>query len=240
MGAYTLQGQRALITGGGRGIGRYIALGLAQEGCKVAVAARTELEVQSVAAEVTETGGEALAITADIADEQSVADMVAKVEQEWGGIDILVNNAAIFKGRGHVVNLSLEDWNRMLSVNLTGYFLTTKAVLPGMIERESGSVIMMSSTAGKRGDPSASAYCASKFGVNGLAHSLLHEVRRKNIRVQVISPSLVDTSTNPDIAVETGRGAHMHAKDVAEATIATLKLPPRTLVRDIELWGNNP
>jgi 3-oxoacyl-[acyl-carrier protein] reductase len=122
---------------------------------------------------------------------------------------------------------------------LTGAFLVSRTVLPGMIRRKRGSIVFISSTAGKRGDARGAAYCASKFGLMGLAHSLLYEVRRHDIRVVVVSPSNIDTGRevpDPDIVT----GARPHASDVAASVVHCLGLPPRALIREVEIWGTNP
>lgn len=233
-------GKKALITGGGRGIGREMALHFARAGMDVALTARTKSQLESVAQEVEQIGRQALSFPADISQEKEVKKLAEFVLEEWGHIDVLVNNAAIFT-RGNVVDLSVSEWDKVLHTNLRGVFLVTKAFLPGMIRKEAGSVVMISSTSGKRADAGGSAYSASKFGLMGFAQSLLYEVRRHNIRVIVVSPSMVDTRVvDYDSVAKEGRGAHLRAEDVAAAILQAVSLPPRALVREIEVWATNP
>ncbi len=235
-----LEGQKSLVTGAGRGIGRAIALALAREGADVALAARTRSQLEAVAGEVRALGRDALVLPTDVGDEAQAEACVRATEEAFGHIDVLVNNAASFGG-GPVHQLDPATWDRVIETNLRGPFLMSRAALGGMIRRERGTLIMMSSTSGKRADPGGSAYCASKFGLIGFAGSLFAEVRRHNIRVVVIYPSAVDTRPlAPGDMRESGPGVRMRAEDVADAVLAACALPQRALVREIELWGTNP
>jgi 3-oxoacyl-[acyl-carrier protein] reductase len=137
--------------------------------------------------------------------------------------------------------MSVETWNRVIGTNLTGTFLVTRATVPLMKKAKGGTIVFVSSTAGKRGYGEGSAYAASKHGLMGLAHSLLYELRGENIRVITLSPSVVDTrrydGTRPP---RDGKGALLRSEDVAQAVLFACALPGRALVRDIELWGTNP
>ena len=233
-----LRGMTALVTGGGTGIGREIALALGRAGARVAVGGRRRELLQGVARELEEAGTRGLAVQADVRDVDSVQALVETTQRELGPIDILINNAAAF-ARGEVAQLDPGKWNNVIATNLTGPFLVTRATLPGMIARRRGSIVFVSSTSGKRGDAGMAAYSASKFGLMGLAHSLLYEVRRHDLRVIVVSPSLIDTGRErPD--PEKVTGVAPHASDVADCVLASLTLPGRALVREIEIWGTNP
>lgn len=232
--------QTAVITGGGRGIGRAIALAFAREGANVVLVARTASQIEAVAGEVTALGQTALPITADVAREADAERITSEALKAFGQVDILVNNAAAFAG-GPVVSMSTADWDRVIDTNLRGVFFMTRALLPAMIERKAGTIVMMASTSGKRGDPGGSAYAASKFGLIGFAQSLMYEVRQHNIRVVTVSPSGVDTrAVPPDQKPSGGRGSRLCAEDVADAVLHAVALPPRALVREIELWATNP
>ena len=234
----SLSGQTALVTGGGTGIGRETALALGRAGARVAICGRRPEPLGGVARELGAIDVPALAVPADVRDAASIAKLVETAELELGPVDILVNNAAAF-ARGEVVAIPPERWNDVIATNLTGAFLVTRAVLPGMIRRRAGSIVFLSSTSGKRGDPGGSAYSASKFGLMGLAHSLLYEVRPHDIRVIVVSPSGIDTRRDaPDPT--TVSGVKPHASDVAASIVHCLQLPPRVLVREVEIWGTNP
>jgi 3-hydroxybutyrate dehydrogenase len=188
-----LQNRLALITGGGRGIGRAIALQFAREGAQVAVAARTLAQVEQVAREVQEFQTKALAVTCDVSDLNSVEQMFAEVNQTFGhGPDIMVNNAGIAESAS-ITKTDDELWRRHLAINLTGTFYCTRAALPQMIERAWGRIINIASIAGKTGAPYIAAYSASKHGVLGLTRSVALEVATKGITANAICPGYVDT-----------------------------------------------
>ncbi len=235
-----LKGKTALITGAGRGIGRAAAIALAKEGVNIGLLGRTLSNLEKVTNELELFDVNVSGAAANVADIDSVQHAVEHIKAELGPIDILINNAGIAKFGGFL-ELEPTEWEQIIKVNLMGTYYVTRAVLPEMIERKTGDIINVSSTAGQKGAPVTSAYSASKFAVLGLTESLLLEVRKHNIRVTAMTPSTVAT----DLAVENklvGENTErvMQAEDLAEMMVAQLKLHPRVFVKSVGLWSTNP
>ncbi len=187
-----LQGKKALVTGGGVGIGESIALAFAREGADVSIASRNTANLEGVAAKIREMGRTALAITADIAEEDEVRAMVEKTMSEFGRIDVLVNNSGIPGRFLDVSEMDLSDWNQVLAVNITGTMLCSREALRDMRARKSGNIINISSMAGKRVTPKRSSYVSSKFAMHGFTLTLAQEVGPDNIRVNCICPGATE------------------------------------------------
>lgn len=205
-----LENRIALVTGGGRGIGRAIALALARDGARVVLAARTAQQVEDTAAQI---GDEevALPVVCDVSDVASVQLMFSRVSVKFGrGPDILVNNAGIAES-APLAKTDDDLWQRHLEINLSGTFYCTRAAVPAMIERGWGRVINIASIAGKTGAPYIAAYSASKHGVLGLTRSIAMEVAAKGITVNAICPGYVDTDMTTrgieNVTAKTGRSA---------------------------------
>ena len=237
----SLKNKTALITGAGKGIGRAIAVALAKEGVHVGLVARTAQDLESLSKTITEQYGvKAIGATADVSVQAEAEAAFAAVSQELGAVDILINNAGT-ASFGSLLDMEPEEWKRIVDVNLMGTYYMLRAALPGMVERKSGDVINISSTAGERCFATGSAYNAAKFAVMGLTEAVLQEVRKSNVRVTALTPSTVNT----DLAVNAGlkigdEDRMMQPEDVAELVLAALKLPARVFVKSAGIWTTNP
>lgn len=202
-----LEGKRAVVTGGGRGIGRAIAHALAEAGASVVVSARSQGEIEATAKELTDSGHEAHAIACDVTDPDAVNHLAEGAEQCLGGVDILVANAGIATS-APLKAITLDDWNQIFAVNVTGIFLCTQALLPGMLERGWGRLVMIASVAGKQGAPYISAYAASKHAVVGFTRAIAAEVATRGVTANAVCPGFVETdmvsTTRARIIAKTG------------------------------------
>jgi 3-hydroxybutyrate dehydrogenase len=216
-----------MVTGGGRGIGREVACLFAREGARVAVAARTAAEIEAVAAEC---GGGAVAVPLDVTDEAACTAAVRRVERELGGIDVLVNNAGAAASH-KFTDVDTGTWRRILAVDLDGPFFLTRAAVPGMLARGSGTVIAVASIASKLGLPYISAYTAAKHGLLGLMRALAAEYAARGLTFNCICPGYVDTpmtaATIENIMSLTGR--------TREEALRPLLTPQGRLVRPDEV-----
>jgi NAD(P)-dependent dehydrogenase (short-subunit alcohol dehydrogenase family) len=215
-----LQGKIALITGGGRGIGRAIALAFAREGAEVALAARTQTEIDRVAAEVAACGRQSFAVACDVTRRESVLHLAAAVHGRFGRVDVLVNNAGTGRS-APFFKTDLEMWNELLALNATSMYLVTQAVLKGMLGRNYGRVINIVSTAGKIPFRYCTAYVASKHAALGFTRALALEVAGSGVTVNAICPGWVGSTglfeeTIANIVKTTGRDATVAVKALAD------------------------
>ena len=226
---------KVLVTGGGRGIGRAIALRFAREGAWVAVAARTSPEIDAVAAEVEAAGGKGLAAQMNVRDFGSVEAAVYRaVEWAGGTLDVLVNNAGIFDV-APFDKLKIDDFNRMLEVNLAGPVLVTSEALEGLEESERAHVFNIASTAAKQGYPGGVAYCASKYGLRGFSDALREDLRPKGIRVSTVYPGATDTTIFEGVPGDWDRAAMNRPEDVAEVVWKAWSAGPDENVDDLDV-----
>ena len=214
-----LDGKVAIVTGGGRGIGRAVALALAKNGASVVVSARTTAEIEDVAQEVRELGQKALAAQADVSSETDVSDLVARTLEAFGRMDILVNNAAANLPVRHVKDLTLAEWNRVVEVNLTGPFLCCRAVLPTMMKQHSGKIINVSSIGGRRGAAGRSPYRPTKAALINFTECLAAEVKQYGIDVNCVCPGGTATQMMTDIGRAKGRTDLMQPEQIAEVVL---------------------
>jgi 3-oxoacyl-[acyl-carrier protein] reductase len=197
-----LDGRVAIVTGGGHGIGKAYAARLAAEGAKVVIAELDGNAADAVAAELTAQGFAAIAVQTDVANEASVNNMAQQTITQFGRIDVLVNNAAIFAtvpmSRSPFDEISIDEWDRMMSVNVKGTWLASRAVVPQMRKQAYGKIINVSSGTALKGSPSRIHYVTSKAGILGFTKTLANEVGKDGICVNCVAPGSTLSEENPD------------------------------------------
>jgi len=220
-----IKGCNAIVTGGGRGIGRAISLALAEKGANVLVNyVRDETSASEVVEKIRKIGRKAVAVRGDVSKIEECRRIFEEALKNFGSVDILVNNAGVFPRSYAITDITEEEWDRVLSVNLKGAFLMTKVVVPHMIERRRGKIIFISSIAGKNGGTVGVAYAASKAGLIGMTMSLARDLARYGITVNAIAPGPVRTSFLPDDLLEklaklSPQGRVAEPEEVAHAVI---------------------
>jgi NADP-dependent 3-hydroxy acid dehydrogenase YdfG len=229
-----LEGQVAIVTGAGRGIGHAIAHAFAREGARVVLAARTRQELAATAAAIRESGGTALAIPTDVTQDGAVEAMVEQATGELGRIDTLVT-AAGAASFGPVVGTKPADWDAILAVNLRAVMVCCRTVLPVMIRQRRGTIITIASVAAQRAIPGAAVYTATKAGVVGFSRVLAEELRGDGVRVGVLVPGAVDTPLWDAIANSPDRGRMLRPEDVARAAVLMASLPPGASLEELTL-----
>jgi NAD(P)-dependent dehydrogenase (short-subunit alcohol dehydrogenase family) len=188
-----LKDKVALITGGGRGIGKAIALAYAREGAKLAICARTGSEIEESAKEIKALGTDCLTVVCDVSLEEPVSKLVEKVQEHFGRIDILINNAGVMTRPAPIAELEVKKWDYTIAVNLRGSFLVTRALLPLMMRQKGGAIINVSSSIGRGAYANFGAYAVSKWGIEGFTQTLAAELRPYGIRVNSVEPGMVAT-----------------------------------------------
>jgi 3-oxoacyl-[acyl-carrier protein] reductase len=231
-----LDGQVAIVTGASRGIGRAISMALHREGASVALAARGNDELESLAAEMRAHGGKAISLKVDLTNDDHVRMLVDEAVKTYGRIDIVVNNA----GRGvfkPFAEMGTADFDEMWKLNMRAPFVLTKTALPHMIKQKSGAIVNIASLAGKNSFINGTGYAATKWALRGWASSLMLEVREHNIRVVTVFPGSVDTT----FSSMNKRGDKItQPEDVADAVVFAVTAPTRSMFSEIDVRPTNP
>lgn len=229
-----LAGQVAVVTGAGRGIGRAIAGALGREGAAVVLAARSGSELQTVAREIEQAGGRALAVPTDVRQEASVEALVRRALAEWRQVDVLVNAAGVATF-APVTDSKLDDWDQMLAVNLRGAVLCCRGALPSMVGRHRGTIINVGSVVTSRSLAGSAAYTASKYGLLGFSRVLAEEMRPHGVRVGVLSAGATDTPLWDAMPAAPARDRMLRADQVAEAALLMAGLGPNASLEEVTL-----
>ncbi len=235
-----LAGSLAVVTGATAGIGRAVAFALGRAGARLAVCARTEAHVRATLGDLSAAGIDAVGMASDVSDPACVAAFAAFVTQQRGAPRILVNNAGIGRLRP-LAELSLEDWDRTMAVNVRSLYLVTRAFLKGMQDAGGGTIVNVASLAGKNGIEGGTAYCASKHAVLGFSKALMLEVRKHGVRVVAVCPGSVDTAFGDRAdRPRANRDRVLSPEDVAHAVLATLTVSDRAMISELDIRPTNP
>ena len=234
-----LSTKRAIVTGGTRGIGRAITESLLEAGCTVLFCGRSAQAVKSSLEELTPRfGTKVFGQSADVSSVEDVGNLFVYGDQVMGGLDILINNAGIGIF-AKMADCAVDDWRRVIDVNLSGAFYCSRQAVPRMIKAGGGFVVHIGSLAGKNPFATGAAYNASKFALNGFAEAMMLDHRYDNIRVTSILPGSVDTEF-ADSGKKSGSNWKIASQDIADMVIAVLRMPERTMVSKIEMRPSKP
>ena len=227
-----LKNKVAIVTGGGQGLGKTIVEALAEAGCIVALADIKEEQVQAVEKELKDKALQAKAYKLDVTNDQNITEVIQAVQNEFGHIDILVNNAGIDVTKS-VDEITVEEFDRVIRVNLRGGFVMSKTVLPYLEKNGRGHIVNITSTAAKRAWPNASAYHASKWGLLGLTYALYTEAREKNVKVSAVIPGGMRTPFILERFPDTPLDKLQDPKNVAEVVRFVLSQPDETIIPEV-------
>ena len=237
-----LEGKIVFITGATSGIGEASAKALAGQGANLIITARRSNILEKLEIEIkSKYGVKVFAIKLDVKNKQEVEWAVNSLPDEWKNIDILLNNAGLAKGLSKIYEDDIENWEEMIDTNVKGLLYVTRTIVPGMVERESGHVINIGSTAGHEVYPKGHVYCATKHAVNAITKSLRIDVVDKNIRVSTVDPGAVETNfSNVRFLGDTEKAKNVYkgitplvAEDVAEAVLFCATRPPHANIAEI-------
>jgi 3-oxoacyl-[acyl-carrier protein] reductase len=228
-----LDNKVAVVTGGGRGIGAAIARNLAGLGASVVVCGRTREAIEATSKSISQSGLRALAVACDVSDLRSVESLAREVENNFGRLDVLINNAGIGSFKNPLHTLPPEQWDKVLNINLRGVYYCVRSFVPMMIRAGGGHIVNISSLAGKNPLPNGAAYAASKWGLNGLSYSLAEELRGHNIRVSVVCPGSTNTDLSPHEGKDTGK--MLQPDDVAHVVEMLVTQEQQSFVSEVLL-----
>ena len=235
-----LAGSLAVVTGATAGIGRAIGLALGRAGARLAICARTEANVRATLGEFQAAGIDAIGMPCDVSDPACVEAFAAFVRKQRGAPKVLVNNAGIGRLKP-LEELSLEEWDGIMGVNVRSLYLVTRAFLPDLKAAGGGTVVNVASLAGKNGVEGGTAYCASKHAVLGFSKALMLEVRKHNVRVVAVCPGSVDTAFGGRAErPRANRDRVLRPEDVAHAVLATLTVDDRAMISEVDIRPTNP
>ncbi len=222
---HQLEGQVALVTGASRGLGRGIALALARAGCRLVLAARDQLKLEATASEARLLGADTVACVTDVTQESDIDELFQTLQQHFGRLDLLINNAGAFNG-GPLDQLSTEDWDHVLAVNLRAPFLCTRAALRLMKVQQSGRIINIGSISAQRVRPHSAAYSASKHGLWGLTQSTALEGREYGVTCGCIHPGNISVERRAASGADVDQEPMMSVEEVAQVALLMASLPP--------------
>lgn len=234
-----LTGKNAIVTGGGRGLGKAVALSLAAEGVHVAITGRNEATMQGTVQEIEKLGVKAFYAVFDVADEKAATTGIQKLAEQLGGVDILINNAGI-GDFGTLEEMSSEAWKKVIDVNLFGVYYAAQAVYPFMKSKNEGDIVNVASTAGLKGGAGMSAYAASKAAVISLSQSMMAEWRKNNIRVITLTPSTIATDLTLGTLTDGNPEKVLQPEDFAQWVTDMLKMNRRALIANGSIFSTNP
>jgi NADP-dependent 3-hydroxy acid dehydrogenase YdfG len=227
-----LENKVVLVTGGSRGIGNAIAVKTAQAGAKVAICARSRESLDKAVAQLQQITPDILGIQTDVSQSKDVTACIKQINDAWGAVDILINNAGIYRYAGILEN-STEDWDAQFAVNLKGPFLMTHAVVPGMKAQKSGTIIFISSMVAVMSIPQHSCYSATKWGLDGFAGSIGQELCEYGIKVHTLRPGMTDTSIFDEIGKPDMDIDWIEPEEIADAVDFLLRLPKHAQVPEL-------
>jgi 3-oxoacyl-[acyl-carrier protein] reductase len=228
-----LSGKVAVVTGAGRGIGAAIALRLAALGANVVLSGRSLKPLQTTASQISASGGQGKVMQCDVSNLESVQALASFVNQSFGRTDILVNNAGVGSFSTPLHELTPEEWEKVLNINLRGVYYCIRSFAPMMIQAKTGHIVNISSLAGKNALPNGAAYAASKWGLNGLTYSVAEELRPHNIRVAVVCPGSVDTELSPHAGKDPKK--MLRPDDVAHVVAMLVTQAPQSFASEVLL-----